>query len=829
MAETPEPSSATKEITQYLNVNNAKIVALAMVIFFICYHSTLHFKYGNDSCKRLMSDGRFPGRERWQPYGCMIHKYTKADARMCMHYISYWGGHNHFSFVGDSRLRQLYYEFVSLVSESSVEEEDPDKAKVHHDLHFSDSKINIKIDFLWHPMVNASMYDVYFKWLKSDQPSTRPNVVITGSATWTIKMFNGSAAVIKNFYSNLTMVAEMYNKLRDSTKVVWMLQDPVEEEKLVDARKMITNEQIKNYNKIAISALEDSAATIWRSSRLVALGMKHELSDDGLHISKAALRIDSQMLLNMYCNNHMNHNDGTCCNSTEQTTTLQVITGIAFLVCMAISIGMIVYRRRARRLLNKVRSAAAEAPGQNGTVVHSDYNNAFNEIFTSLAKLGLIMIYFYICDRTDFFMTENKYYTHLNFFLPFVYVMILGLFFSESSKETNPLNREQTDEWKGWMQLVILIYHLTGASKVLPLYMHIRVLVSSYLFLSGFGHFCYYWDKGEFSFFKYCKAGKQYPVVWRQRNSQLRRVVEVLFRMNLLVVSLCFTMNRPYQFYYFVPLISFWFIVIFTFMAIPPHVTAASSEASPVQYLYVILKFVGLIVIISLFYLSEVFFEKVFLTRPIKALFVTSDDSIHEWRFRWQLDRLSPVYGMLFAFGYKVLVRYKIIRTDSTENLFSNPISWALCVLSLLGLASYTIFSVLCSNKYQCNDVHSYLVFLPIISFVLLRNIPGFLRTRYSSFFAWFGRISLELFISQYHIWMAADTHGVLVLIPRYPVLNVVITSFIFVVTAHEINVITRTLCSYAVPQDLRSLLRNILVFVAVLVPLCHVNGLLRF
>ena len=36
-----------------------------------------------------------------------------------------------------------------------------------------------------------------------------------------------------------------------------------------------------------------------------------------------------------------------------------------------------------------------------------------------------------------------------------------------------------------------------------------------------------------------------------------------------------------------------------------------------------------------------------------------------------------------------------------------------------------------------------------LFSLVILRNMAGCLRSRYSTFFAWFGRISIELFISQ--------------------------------------------------------------------------------
>ena len=53
---------------------------------------------------------------------------------------------------------------------------------------------------------------------------------------------------------------------------------------------------------------------------------------------------------------------------------------------------------------------------------------------------------------------------------------------------------------------------------------------------------------------------------------------QVMFRMNFLVIVLCFVMNRPYQFYYFVPLVSFFFLGIYVTMAMWPHVTVKSIE-----------------------------------------------------------------------------------------------------------------------------------------------------------------------------------------------------------------------------------------------------------
>ena len=55
--------------------------------------------------------------------------------------------------------------------------------------------------------------------------------------------------------------------------------------------------------------------------------------------------------------------------------------------------------------------------------------------------------------------------------------------------------------------------------------------------------------------------------------------------MNILVAVLCLVMGRPYQFYYFVPLVSFWFVVIYLFVAAWPRVTAALVKGEKICFL----------------------------------------------------------------------------------------------------------------------------------------------------------------------------------------------------------------------------------------------------
>jgi len=73
---------------------------------------------------------------------------------------------------------------------------------------------------------------------------------------------------------------------------------------------------------------------------------------------------------------------------------------------------------------------------------------------------------------------------------------------------------------------------------------------------------------------------------------------------------------------------------------------------------------------------------------------------------------------------------------------------------------------------------------------------------------------------------MAADGSGVLVLVPAYPVGNVLLTAFVFACTAHEIHECTEALIPVAVPEDWKKALRNLFIFLLILIPIGISDGM---
>ncbi|XP_010802316.2 N-acetylneuraminate (7)9-O-acetyltransferase isoform X5 [Bos taurus] len=686
-----------REINHYFSVRSAKVLALvAVLLLAVCHLASRRYR-GNDSCEYLLSSGRFLGEKVWQPHSCMMHKYKISEAKNCL-------VDKHIAFIGDSRIRQLFYSFVKIINPQFKEE-----GNKHENIPFEDKIASVKVDFLWHPEVNGSMKQCIKVW--TEDSVAKPHVIVAGAATWSIKIHNGSNEALSQYKMNITSIAPLLEKLAKTSDVYWVLQDPVYEDLLSENRKMITNEKIDAYNEAAVSILNSSTRNskshvkVFSVSKLIAQETIME-SLDGLHLPESSRETSAMILMNVYCNKILKPVDGSCCQPRPPLTLIQKLAACFFTLSI---VGYLIFYIIHRNAHRKNKPCTDLESGEEKKNIINPPVSPLEIFLQSFCKLGLIMAYFYMCDRANLFMKENKFYTHSTFFIPIIYILVLGVFYNENTKETKVLNREQTDEWKGWMQLVILIYHISGASTFLPVYMHIRVLVAAYLFQTGYGHFSYFWVKGDFGIHRVCQGA----------------------------------------------------------------------------------------------------FEKIFSLWPLSKCFELKGN-VYEWWFRWRLDRYVVFHGMLFAFIYLALQKRQILSEGKGEPLFSSKISNFLLFISVVSFLTYSIWASSCKNKAQCNELHPSVSVVQILAFILIRNIPGYARSVYSSFFAWFGKISLELFICQYHIWLAADTRGILVLIPGNPMLNIIVSTFIFVCVAHEISQITNDLAQIIIPKDNSSLLKRL-------------------
>ncbi|KAF7721081.1 hypothetical protein EC973_005421 [Apophysomyces ossiformis] len=678
---------------------------------------------------------------KWQPSGCMMHTYEREEIKTCLN-------HSRVLYVGDSIMREQFYSMARFVQGFQI------SGPLHIDRKYEFKHHGMTYEFWWDPYINSTRTVDMLKG--RGDAKDKPSLLVIGSGVWYMRHLKG--AYLKEWKTAVDRVFDAVQSEKAHAPADAVMLSPVEipqHDRLNQVRQStLTIDKITIMN----GYLKEKELSIQPKTPFVVPFVWNTIATtstnqtlDGLHYLPPVTSIQAELALNFRCNEQLPKNfpmDHTCCFRYPAARWYQSIWFVLFIALVPL---VLLFKE--------------------GSTVHQYFEQrlgCIEDLLPALFVFGLGVIYMYFGDRTQVFGKMHKLFDYPRFGVLMLITVGLGLIpLSRDEKSGGFLNRAQTDEWKGWMQVIILVYHFVGASGTPEIYNAIRVLVAAYLFQTGYGHFFFFYKKADFS---------------------IDRIWNVMIRLNLLTFVLQYTMDTNYLSYYFTPLVSFWFMVIWITMYI-----GHTHNKNKLWFILLKIGIMSLLTsgVIHVPGLLESFFD------ILHTLFNIQWNAA-EWRFRLALDAWIVYAGMLCALG-----TVRISEAKLTERRWWPVLHWVAVLLSCAGLTWFFYFEVRLS-KVEYNQFHPYISWIPVLSFVILRNATAWLRNTHARGHAFIGRCSLETFIGQFHMWLAADTKGLLVVLPVSTNgwgwwANLAVSSIIFVFVCHYLGqttgIITRWLC----------------------------------
>jgi len=409
------------------------------------------------------------------------------------------------------------------------------------------------------------------------------------------------------------------------------------------------------------------------------------------------------------------------------------------------------------------------------------------ELSTLLAQVGGLMAITFIFEFYPPFPHSPKVKS-LDLFWAWTFIFVLyGFTGVKEQKDTNILGRSQTEEWKGWMQWMFLLYHYYAAAET---YNSIRVMITCYVWMTGFGNFSFFYIKEDFG---------------------LVRVLQMLFRLNFLVLCLMLTLGNTYLLYYICPLHTFFFFLVYITMYI-------RSDLNHSQHGIRLKLFCVGVAIFVIWDLNPTCLWPWtgFGLLPTNAIIGATNGAQWEWYFRSSLDHWSTFLGMIFALNFPAATQWLTVveGLPQRRQLLVKCTSAFLLVCPFAWWAS-TVFP---ENKLNYNLTNPYFSPLfPLLAYIFLRNISPWMRARFLGPLEIVGKTTLETYLLQHHWWLTSNAKSLLTLIPGYPILNFALVTVVYFFAAKKLYALTLSIRGMLLPDDLQSCLRNLMGVVVVL------------
>jgi len=253
--------------------------------------------------------------------------------------------------------------------------------------------------------------------------------------------------------------------------------------------------------------------------------------------------------------------------------------------------------------------------------------------------------------------------------------------------------------------------------------------------------------------------------------------------------------NNPYMLYYICAMHTFWYISVYAMMR-PFH---QHNENPRVMVFKFLVYFLVVFVVFDVPGISTALFKPFGFVLNFKG-------SIHEWVFRSTLDHYATFVGMMCAYfhpNFEALLK----RINSHRRGYI-IVGVTTCVLLVINYHWFKHVYLL--DKYAYNKRHPYTFFIPMLTYIFIRNSTVFLRRWHCGLFGHLGKITLETYISQLHIYLIQDAKGILVIFPDYPLMNFLVNSLIYISFSNVLFHATNALNAYIFPSDSKQMWKNI-------------------